>query len=192
MSEQGSNAVEQSGSSADQGSSNKDKVKKEIIEWVQSLAMALIIFFIVRTFVFTVISVDGQSMETTLHNGERLIVSIFDLKLWGVQRGDPVICHYPDRKENFVKRVMGLPGDVIWMSGGVTYVNTEPFDEPFIENPDMRDYGPWTLGDDEYFVMGDNRRNSNDSRFVGPISRDMIIGKVQYVMWPLGNMRAID
>ena len=172
--------------------SKGDKVKKEIIEWVQSLAMALVIFFIVRTFVFTVISVDGSSMETTLHDKERLIVSIFDMKLWGIQRGDPVICHYPERKENFVKRVVALPGDRLWMSGGVLYVNEEAVDEPYIAKPDMKDYGPWELGDDQYFVMGDNRNNSNDSRFVGPIKKDMIIGKVQFVMWPMGSMRTID
>lgn len=171
-----------------------DKIKKEVKEWVVSLAFALIAFFIIRTFLFTVISVEGQSMETTLHNKERLIVTVLDMKLSGPKRGDVVICHYPGREdENFVKRVIGEPGDIIWMENGTTYVNTEPVDETaFVADPDLRSYGPFTVPEGEYFVMGDNRKNSNDSRFVGPISRDKFIGKVRFVMWPLGSMRTID
>ena len=170
----------------------KQKVLKELREWVVSLLMALIVFFIVRTFLFTVISVDGSSMETTLHDRERLIVSIIDQKIAGPQRGDPVICHYPDREEYFVKRLIALPGDHIAMRDGITYVNDEPVDETeYIADPDTRPYGPWTLGSDEYFVMGDNRNHSNDSRFVGPIHRDMILGKVQLVMWPFNSIRMI-
>ncbi len=166
--------------------------KKEIREWVVSIAFALIAVFLIRTFLFTVISVDGQSMETTLHDGERLIVTVLDMKLSGPQRGDVVICHYPSRTENFVKRVIGVPGDVIWLKDGVTYVNSEPIPEPHIADPDQRSYGPYTLGEGDYFVMGDNRNHSNDSRSVGPLSRDMFIGKVRFVMWPLGGIRTVE
>ncbi len=166
--------------------------KKEIREWVVSIAFALIAVFLIRSFLFTVISVDGQSMETTLHNGERLIVTVLDMKLVGPQHGDVVICHYPDRKENFVKRVIGVPGDTIGMENGKTYVNGEPIDEPYVADPDMRTYGPFTLADGEYFVMGDNRNHSNDSRSVGPVTRDMFIGKVRFVMWPLTDIRAVE
>lgn len=168
------------------------RAKKEIREWVVSIAFALIAVFLIRTFLFTVISVDGQSMETTLHDGERLIVTVLDMKLVGPQRGDVVICHYPDRKENFVKRVIGVPGDVVWLLDGKTYVNSEPIDEPYVADPDVRSYGPYTLGENDYFVMGDNRNHSNDSRSVGPLTGDMFIGKVRFVMWPLGSIRAVE
>ncbi len=171
------------------------RAKKEIREWVVSLAFALIAVFLIRTFLFTVIRVDGESMETTLHNRERLIVTVLDMKLNGPARGDVVICHYPGRKEsdNFVKRVIGLPGDTIWLANGVTYVNTVPISEPYVANPDVRSYGPYTVPEGHYFVMGDNRNNSNDSRFEpGFIPRGMMIGKVRYVMWPLGSIRTIE
>lgn len=169
------------------------KAKKEIREWVVSIAFALIAVFIIRTFLFTVISVDGQSMETTLHNGERMIVTVLDMKLNGPQRGDVVICHYPDRSENFVKRVIGVPGDIIWMTNGKTYINLEEVDEPYVADPDMRSYGPYTVPEGSYFVCGDNRNHSNDSRSpqVGFLTRDMFVGKVRFVMWPLNQVRTI-
>ena len=168
-----------------------DNAKKEIREWVVAFAFALVAFFLIRTFLFTVITVDGKSMETTLHDGERLIVTVLDMKTTGPQHGDVVICHYPDRKENFVKRVIGLPGDIVSMENGITYVNTEPIDEPYIENPDMGSYGPYEVPDGQYFVLGDNRNASNDSRRVGFIDRKMFVGKVRFVMWPLTGLRVV-
>ena len=140
-----------------------------------------------------------RSMETTLHDGERMIVTILDMKLGNPERGDVVICHYPNRKDsfgretNFVKRVIGVPGDIIWMTGGKTYVNTRLIDEPYIADPDLRNYGPYTVPEGEYFVMGDNRNHSNDSRFEpGFIPRDMFIGKVRLVMWPPNSIRQVQ
>ena len=168
-----------------------EAVKREVREWVVAFAFALIAFFLIRTFLFTVISVEGKSMDTTLHDGERLIVTVLDMRLSGPQHGDVVICHYPDRKENFVKRVIGLPGDVVTMENGMTYVNAEPIDEPYVADPDLGSYGPYEVPEGEYFVMGDNRNASNDSRRVGYIDRDMFVGKVKFVMWPPTAIRAV-
>ena len=88
--------------------------KKELREWVVSLVVALLIVLVARTFLFTLIRVDGDSMYDTLVNGERLFVTIADVKLKGVERGDVVICHYPNRgRTYFVKRVVGMPGDQV-------------------------------------------------------------------------------
>lgn len=204
----------------DAGKAEKPKksVGREIREWVVALAAAVLIALLIRTFLFTLIRVDGHSMDDTLHNNERLFVSVLDVRLSGVERGDVVICHYPNRtspglfgietQTNFVKRVRGVPGDVVERKNNVTYINGEAIDpdneiRSLIYYPDGHpdDYGPYTLGEDEYFVVGDNVYNSHDSRDwndsdptgdVGPITGDMIVGRVRFVFWPLSEIRSID
>ena len=182
--------------------------KKELREWIVSLATALLIVLVVRTFLFTLIRVEGDSMYDTLRNGERLFVTVADVKLSGVDRGDVVICHYPNRGRSlFVKRVKGLPGDQVERVGGITYVTyTDENGETVRESLDRfgnstEDYEPYTLGEDEYFVVGDNRTVSHDSRDwndhdpsrdVGPITRKMIVGKARYVIWPPNDFRAVE
>ena len=196
----------------------KKSWKKELREWVVSIAAALMIVFFIRTFLFQIIRVDGASMSTTLLDGERLYVSVLDMKLDEPQRGDIVICHYPNRgKTNFVKRVVGVPGDKVCRLQGVTRVLYEVTDENgevktvedmmddrwalYFPYGSTEDYAPYTLGEDEYFVVGDNRYNSHDSRDwndanpegdVGPITSDMIIGKVRTVIWPISEIRNVD
>ena len=108
----------------------KKSWKQEVREWVISIAVALLVVFVVRTFLFQIIRVDGDSMSTTLLDGERLFVTVADVKLNGVERGDIVICHYPNRgKTNFVKRVVAMPGDQVYREFGVTHVVYETTDE---------------------------------------------------------------
>lgn len=117
-------------------------------------------------------------MTDTLQNGEIMYVSKPEYLLGDPARGDVVICHYPGREENFVKRVIGLPGDVVEIRSNQVYVNGEPLDEPYLppsRNDDGFSMAPFALGADEYFVMGDNRDNSHDSRNyygAGPPRRD--------------------
>jgi len=195
--------------------------KQELREWVVALGVALIVVFIVQTFFFMMIRVDGQSMETTLHDNERLFVNVAQLRFTGrIDRNSIVICHYPNRynsvlgikiNTNFVKRLVGLPGDQVYRENGVTHVVYQDAGQTIDEALDERmamvpyysysspDYGPYTLGENEYFVVGDNRYNSHDSRDwqdndpsgdVGPITRDMLVGKVEFVLWPLNSIRA--
>ena len=196
----------------------KKNWKKELREWIVSLAAALMVVFFIRSFLFQIIRVDGDSMYSTLLNNERLFVTIPDVRLNGVERGDIVICRYPNRGiTNFVKRAVAVPGDTIYRECGVTHVVYETTDangETVIvdEMLDERyslyfplgssdDYEAYTLGENEYFVVGDNRYNSHDSRDwndnspngdVGPITEDMIVGKVQCVVWPLSSIRVPD
>lgn len=200
---------------------SKKKPKKgfwrEVREWAVSLAAALVIVLLIQNFLFTLIRVDGHSMDTTLADGERLFVTVADVKFGTVERNSVVICHYPNRgRTYFVKRVVAVPGDSVYRENGVTHVVYETVDESgesvtvdealdaqfvsvFYNSED--DYEPYVLGEDEYFVVGDNRGNSHDSRDwndsdpsrdVGPITKNMITGRVRYVIWPLGEMRSVE
>ena len=194
----------------------KKRALKEIREWVVSLAVALLIVFVLRSFVFTIIRVDGESMQPTLLNNERLFVTVFDVKLWGPDRGDVVICNYPGRytthvlgvktKTYFVKRVVAVAGDTVSRASNVTTVTYGDTGEQVALDADVfsgsrgNDYS-YTLADGEYFVVGDNRGNSHDSRDwndsdasgdVGPITSDMIVGHVRTVIWPLAEIRGVD
>ena len=174
------------------------KARKEIFEWVRSLAVALVVVLVIRSFLFVIIRVDGPSMSDTLLNGDRLFVTVADVKLHGPDRFDVVILHYPNRTENFVKRVIGLPGDEIVVENGVLTINGVTYDEPYLsdERTTRFDHTSFsiTLGEDEYFVMGDNRDNSNDSRSasVGVINRSMFIGKVRQIIWPFTRWDGVE
>ena len=172
-------------------SGKKEKPKKtlgqEIIEWVVTLAIALVIAVVVRTFLFEPVRVDGNSMYPTLKHGEIMIVSKLDYRFGGdPERFDVVICHYPGRgNTNFVKRIVGLPGDTVQVSEGHLIVNGVVYNEKFLHERPVENFGPITVPEGTYFVMGDNRNNSNDSRRneVGPLDREYIIGKVSAVLW---------
>lgn len=177
----------------------KEKEKKtlaqELREWAVTLLVAIVIALVVRTFLFEPVRVDGSSMSATLANGEVMFVTKPEYLMGDPQRFDVVICHYPNRgNTNFVKRVVGLPGDTIEIVNGYLIVNGQMYDEPYIQYRSHDNLSPFTLGEDQYFVMGDNRANSNDSRAskVGPLSRDMIKGHVRSVFWPLSAWRNIE
>ena len=171
-------------------------IKKEIISWIITLAAAAAIAMLIRHFLFEPVRVEGRSMENTLIGGEIMFVTKPEY-LFGVpQRQDVVICRYPNRKENFVKRLIGLPGDTIEMRGTKVFINGEELTEVYLTDSNNRydkSMQPIVLGDDDYFVMGDNRDNSNDSRAraVGFLSRSQIIGHVRCVVFPFGNIRVI-
>ena len=175
-----------------------DKAKKEIREWLISLATAVVVVMLIRTFLFTIIRVDGPSMSDTLLDGDKLFVTVADMKANGPDRFDVVICKYPGRRDNYVKRVIGLPGETLEVKKGVLYIDGEAIEEPFLS--DLRterfdkisnNFGPIVIGEGEYFVMGDNRDNSNDSRNVGVITEEMVIGKVRQIIWPLNRFGAV-
>ena len=179
----------------------KKNVKKEILSWILTLGSAVIIALVIRTFIFEPVRVDGQSMCDTLQNNEIMFVTKPEYIFGDPQRGDVVICKYPGRTENFVKRLMGVPGDTVEVKQNVVYINGEALSEPYLtaeRNDDGFSMDALTLGDGEYFVMGDNRDNSHDSRnYYGygkpaTLTRDQIIGHVRFVVFPFDKMRGIE
>ena len=192
------------------------KFRRSAREWIISAAAVLLAAAAVRSSLFTLVRVDGNSMSGTLQNGERMLVSVADVALNGVDRGDVVICRYPNRGwDSFVKRVVAVPGDAVYREYGVTHVvyaertdrGVEIYDTPLDPAYVLTgfsaadDYAPRLLGSGEYFVVGDNRYSSHDSRDwldsdpsgdVGPISQDMIVGRVRQVVWPLSHFRTVN
>ncbi len=175
----------------------KEKVKKtpaqEIREWVVTLLAAILIALVVRQFLFEPVRVDGSSMDATLKDKEIMFVTKPEYISGDPQRFDVVICHYPDRgNTNFVKRVVGLPGDTVAVMDGYLYVNGEKYEEPYITHRPNYTLAPYTVPEGTYFVLGDNRANSNDSHLIGPITRDMIVGHVRSVIFPFDAWRTIE
>lgn len=150
-----------------------------------------------RRWCFELIRVQGNSMQTTLRSGDVLWVTRFDYRNRPPQRQDVVICYYPGRylprckriRQRFVKRVVGLPGETVSICDGVVHIDGRPLQEPYLDprrNRRLYQMEPVTLGEREVFVLGDNRDSSNDSRRVGPISLDMLRGRVRRVLLHLG------
>jgi signal peptidase I len=177
-------------------------IKKEIAEWVKSIAVALVIVLIVRTFVFTMIRVDGESMLETLKDGDRLAATIIDGKISGYNRGDVVICTYPGADHYCVKRVIGLPGEEIFIKSGQVYLDGEPLDEPYITHASADSMDAYQIPDGAYFLMGDNRPISLDSRAVGAVEagpwlqigipeNGAILGKAHLRLWPFNAISII-
>lgn len=166
------------------------------------LVCALMLALLIRQFAFEFVRVKGGSMRSTLQNAEVMLVTKGEYLFGSPKRHDVVICHYPGRymdkwkllKQYFVKRVIGLPGETISIEEGIVHINGVPLEEPYLDEAHTRrrtTMEPVTLGADEYFVMGDNRDNSNDSRRVGPLKRGAIIGHVRAVLWPLKKLRRV-
>ncbi|MBN1285663.1 MAG: signal peptidase I [Anaerolineae bacterium] len=129
--------------------------------------------------------VEGSSMEPNFHDGQYIVVSRLDYMLDAPARGDVIVFHYPqDPSRDFIKRIVGLPGETVAVGAGQITINGKTIDEPYIKAP-FRYAGRWTLADDEYFVLGDNRGNSNDSHDFGPIKRGVIVGRAWVSYWPV-------
>ena len=169
------------------------ELKKNIREWVVSIVVALIAFVIIRTFLNTMIFVDGQSMIETLQHGDRLFVTVLDVRLNGVENEDVIICRYPGEGSTyFVKRVIAQGGETVEIVDGVTYVNGAEREEDYVAYPPHYNFGPYTVPEGDVFVMGDNRANSRDSRNVGALDEDLIVGKVRCIWWPLNRIGLVE
>jgi len=170
----------------------KKSVGREIMEWIFVVVFAVSVALLIRTFIFEPVRVDGESMLYTLSNNEYMIVTKYQYLFNDPERFDIVICHFPGRgKTNFVKRVVGVPGDIVEVRDAMLYVNGEPVDEPDIVNKPNYTMPEVTIGEGQFFVLGDNRSHSNDSHIIGPLDRDQIIGKVRLVVWPAKDFRTV-
>ena len=169
----------------------KKSVKQEIFEWVMVIVVAAALAFVVRTFIFEPVRVDGSSMLNTLTDGDFMIATKYDYLLGDPERFDVVICDYPNTSDGKyrVKRVIGLPGETIELVAGELYVNGEHIAQDFDMTQNAAYFGPYTVPEGHYFVMGDNRNNSKDSRstMVGALPRSMIRGHVRVAIFPFSD-----
>ena len=177
----------------EKGAGQKVDMKKEILSWVFYIAFVLVLTWVIITFVGQRTRVDGRSMMNTLHDGDNLIVEKLSYRFSDPKRFDIIVFPPTGKKEYYIKRIIGLPGETVQIDeNGNIYINGELLEENYgaetIQNPG-RAAKPITLGDDEYFVMGDNRNNSKDSRSeeVGHVKRSQIIGRAWLRIWPLNK-----
>lgn len=162
-----------------------DSVRLLIREMVETVVLALLIFLLIRV-VIQNFRIEGYSMEPNLHQGQYLIVNKAVYRwLHPPQRGDIVVFEYPRAPDrDFIKRVIGLPGETVEIRDGSIYIDGVPLAEPYLGSPTHGSMAARTLGPGEYFVLGDNRDNSSDSRSWGPLPQQNIIGKAWLSYWP--------
>lgn len=190
------------------GAPSGGRAKNEIVEWVKALAIAALLVIVIRYFLFSPFIVDGPSMQPNFHTGERLIVNklIYDIR--EPKRGEVLVFHVPDQDRDFIKRVIGVPGDKVKYEGDNLYINGVKVEEPYLKElieaakakgEIFNNEGPTanfpndrvqsdTVPEDMVLAFGDNRRNSQDSRAIGYIPMKEIVGRADVVFWPLKDI----
>lgn len=165
--------------------------RSELFSWLMVIAIAVAAALILNCFVIINSVVPSSSMESTIMTGSRMFGYRLAYLFNEPKHGDIIIFRYPDNeKQTFVKRVIGCPGDTVEIIGGVTYVNGEVLDEPYLnEPPRVDDFGPYKVPEDSYFVMGDNRNHSNDARYwkTTYVSKKQILAKAVLCYWPFSD-----
>jgi signal peptidase I len=170
------------------------------LSWVRDLAFSVVIAVVLIVFIYQPVKVEGTSMEPGLSDNERIFINKFTYKLnlGDIRRGDTVVFWYPvDTTKSYIKRVIGLPGDRIRILHGQVYINGSPLVEDYVAEK-SRDPGTWAEGREvrvppgDYFVLGDHRNSSSDSRSWGWVPRDNIYGKAVFVYWPLDKMGRVE
>ncbi|WP_143833239.1 signal peptidase I [Oceanobacillus timonensis] len=168
--------------------------KKEWIGWLKIIIITIMVAFFLRTFIFATSIVEGESMYPTLQDGERVIFNKVVYAMDDPHRGDVVIIQQSPK--NYVKRIIGMPGETIEIENGRLYIDGEIYQQHFLSDEviaQTSNFGPLEIPEDNYFVMGDNRLISKDSRNgLGFIPRDDIIGKSELIIYPLDEFGWID
>jgi signal peptidase I len=165
---------------------DRSETLKFFYDVIETLVLALVLFFGIN-FVSARIRVDGSSMVPTLQSDEFVFVNRLVYKFGSIERGDIVVFHYPgDPNQEYIKRVIGLPGDHIRVFSGNVYVNEQVIQEPYIAAAPLYQ-GEWQIPEDDVFVLGDNRNSSSDSHNWGPVPLENVIGKAVFVYWPPPN-----
>lgn len=161
-------------------------------EIVQTIVVALLLTFVLRAYVVESFVVDGPSMEPTLRDGERLLISKLSYVFSEPRRGDVIIFRYPrDPHKDYIKRIVALPGDEVRMDMGRLYINGQPVEEPYASESPVGDFNTITVPEGCVFVMGDNRGNSEDSRMFGAVPMKFIKGRAFLVFWPLSETHVL-
>jgi signal peptidase I len=161
--------------------------------WMRDLAFSVLIAVVLIVFIYQPVKVEGTSMMPALTDQERIFINKFTYRfgIGSIERGDMVVFWFPlDPSKSYIKRVIGLPGDTVEIDNGTVIVNRKPLVEPYVPEKyrDHQSRPPERIGPDQYFVLGDHRSSSNDSRAWGTVPRKNIYGKAVFVYWPLDRM----
>jgi len=170
-------------------------LRNEIRVWTRDLLIAIGLALVIIVFLYQPVKVEGTSMAPLLSDQERIFINKFVYRFEPIQRGDVVVFWYPlDRTKSFIKRVIGLPGETVEIRRGVVYVNEKVVPEPYVppQYEDLSDFGPVRVPKDNYFVMGDHRISSNDSRVFGPVANRFIYGRAVFAYWPVDHFGSLS
>ena len=185
--------VSQDNSSAQAGT--HQLLRHEIRVWTRDLLIAIGLALVIIVFLYQPVKVEGTSMAPLLSDQERIFINKFVYRFEDIHRGDVVVFWYPlDRSKSFIKRVIGLPGETVEIRRGMLYVNTHLVPEPYVppQYTDVTDFGPVKVPRDSYFVMGDHRISSNDSRVFGPVASQFIYGRAVFAYWPVDHFGSLS
>lgn len=178
----------------------KYNYKSIILEYAKTIIIALVLSFLVKTYVAEARFIPSESMLPTLKIGDHLIIDKIFYEIKGIgelKRGDIVVFDPPPSANSkteipFIKRIIGLPGETISIKNGTVYINGEPLNEPYILEKPRANFQPLIIPDNTIFLMGDNRNNSFDSRFWGPLPVENIIGIAEFRYYPFNEIGTID
>jgi len=162
--------------------------------WLRDVLISVAVSFLIITFLYQPVRVEGTSMQPELRDQDRLFINKFVYDFEGISRGDVVVFHYPrDPEKSYIKRVIALPGDMLSIDEGRVYVNGKRVNEPYVplKYRDERSIPSMVIPPNEYFVMGDHRSISSDSRDFGPVPRNLIYGKAAFIYWPADNIGVV-
>src|SRR5216684_3148375 len=177
------------------GSSTAHSLRNEIRVWTRDLLIAIGLALVIIVFLYQPVKVEGTSMAPLLSDQERIFINKFVYRFEPIQRGDVVVFWYPlDHSKSFIKRVVGLPGETVEIRQGAVYVNGKIVPEPYVppQYEDLSDFGPKPVDKDHYFVMGDHRISSNDSRVFGPVASRFIYGRAVFAYWPVDHFGSLS
>jgi len=169
-------------------------LRHEIRVWTRDLLIAIGLALVIIVFLYQPVKVEGTSMAPLLSDQERIFINKFVYRFEAIHRGDVVVFWYPlDRSKSFIKRVIALPGETVTIRQGVVTVNGAVVPEPYVppQYEDVSDYGPTRVPADSYFVMGDHRISSNDSRVFGPVPSQFIYGRAVFAYWPVDHFGSL-
>jgi signal peptidase I len=163
--------------------------------WLRDIVISAAVSVVIITFLYQPVRVEGTSMLPRLEDHDRLFINKFVYRISAIHRSDVVVFHYPrDPEKSYIKRVIALPGDRLAIEHGRVWVNGKPLREPYVpdEYRDTRSMAEMVVPADTYFVMGDHRSISSDSREFGPVDRDLIYGKAVFVYWPTKDAGVVE
>lgn len=209
MNQKETETVQKNGASPS-GEPEKKSMMSEVLEWVKMIVIVLVVVFVIDGVVLINAKIPSASMENTIMTGDRIFgfrmaygINIdlpffqYHKKMKEPERFDIVIFHYPDdEKQRFIKRIIGLPGEKVEIKAGKVYIDDaeEPLDDSFVKDTPLGDFGPYYVPENSYFMLGDNRNNSKDSRFWNNtfVEFDKIIGKALFRYWPLNAIKPLN